>query len=298
MKQGGFLLISLLQSVWGTKFQHTVNASKLSQENDRCQCKDPTKRGSLPLCYPAKSGNDELFMWLPDPTGCHNPGAWPNVNDPKLAECLPRDRKQAIYLVGDSHAYVMQFTIRKATPVPVHHASWPLDRAWNQPVDVMPKALSKVVKRNDIIAMITTDTSSYDDHIKALKAVAQMKGAKLLILANYPWLKQDPSLCFMKAEKSGNKGKATGCGQSYNMVADRPLAQMAERAAQQSPGVVFFFDPLPNLCKPGSFCDVWIPGTDRPAFMDAHHLNTVGREYLAQPMCRFLEEKFGIGWIH
>lgn len=260
-----------------------------------------------PLCYePAQEPiTDSSFGWKGDPSGCHT-GYYSTVTQ-KLQKCLPHDPEPAIYLVGDSHAWALQQAFKKAAGnMKVYHASWQKLNDHRQPTDVFKKALTSVVKNNDIIVFAHTSKGTYDEHARQLKAVVDVReGAKLLLIGDFPApLPTDPGACFQHSQASNTLGQPTSGPFSCQMTksaaeASRSaMATFAKSMAKGHPTKVFFFDAAGPLCPDGK-CDLWVPGTSEPAYLDNFHLNAAGSSYLSSSLCNFFSaNNFGGTGMH
>lgn len=304
---------ALVAVAWSYK---TNDASKTAMwqnvdiQNSQCTCQiDSTadtssfaylrsffsRSHSQATCLSEDDISDELrFGWhSPDSTGCHT-GFYEkgNQNYQNLARCLPSNANgPAMYLIGDSHAFVAYHGLKNASTIEVHHASWQCIADAQQATDVFPDHLRQVTKANDIILFLST-SASYKDHALKLIALAKEKQLKLVLLGDFPTLATEPALCFHAAEEPG---AATNCKvDKASWEGSSPRKENIQFAKQQAlvehPGTVFYHDLTAEIC-PGEVCDMWLPGTKHPAYMDRHHINKVGSAFLSQSWCKFLNEK-------
>eukprot|EP00930_Biecheleria_cincta_P073744 TRINITY_DN61035_c0_g1_i1.p1 TRINITY_DN61035_c0_g1~~TRINITY_DN61035_c0_g1_i1.p1 ORF type:complete len:319 (+),score=35.34 TRINITY_DN61035_c0_g1_i1:38-994(+) len=246
-----------------------------------------SRSNSQASCLSEDDITEELkFGWnAPDNVGCHT-GFYRKGNK-MLQKCLPaKTNGPAMYLVGDSHAYVSQRGLKKASTIEVYHASWQCINDVHQHTDVFPDHLRQVTKANDIIVFVSMG-ASYKDHALKLIALAQEKKLKLVLLGDYPTLPQSPALCF-HASKPGADTNCKVSKTAWETTSPRKEnKEFAQRAARENPGTVFFHDLAAAIC-PGTVCDMWVPGTKHPAYMDQYHINKAGSSYLSQSFCTFL----------
>jgi len=267
----------------------------------------------MPMCY---SDHSEPFGFPGDPAKCFGePRSSPD--DPDLARCLPKEKGQAVYVIGDSFAWAIQFAFMKATSLPVHSASWPCNRevevegAINP--EVMPAALAKVIKPNDIVVFISNFWPSYSAHLNATKRVTSAHGAKLVILGTWPILPTDPGICLAMAQRQKKMGQASKCWQPKAKADERAwvfwkkaemfldentfmldLSSIMCTRSDQSGTRSWGPDPL-NVQSGG--CDMWIPGTKLPGYFDNAHVNHNMAHYMAKGICEFMETKFSLGQL-
>lgn len=246
------------------------------------------------MCCSEEEIHDEMrFGWhAPDQTGCHTGFYEKGHPDAQklLEKCLPPYADgPAMYLIGDSHAFVVHHGLKKASSIPVYHASWQCWTDAKQRTDVFPEHLRSVVKEDDIIVFLSTSLS-YKAHVNKFLALAKEKQLKMILLGDYPVLHNEPGLCYHKSKP----GSLTMCSllksRWTNSVIKKENNDFAKQAVAANPGMVFFHDLTDDMC-PGTKCDMWIPGTAHPAYMDQHHINRAAGSYLAQSLCTFLNKK-------
>lgn len=307
MKFGVVCGATLVTTAWSykTNVSKTATWQNVDIQNSQCTCQIDSagdtssfayirsflsRSGSQPKCLSEEDISDELrFGWHdPDSTHCHT--RYYVKGDKNLAKCLPSKADgPAMYLVGDSHAFVAYHGLKKASTIDVHHASWQCGNDAHQDKDVFPDHLRQVTKANDIIVLLSM-SASYKDHALKLIALAQEKQLKLVLLGDFPPLATEPALCFHAAEP----GAATNCKVTKaaweGSSPRKENIQFAQQKASEYSGTVFFHDLTPELC-PGTTCDMWLPGSKHPAYMDQYHINKVGSAYLSQSWCSFLNEK-------
>lgn len=269
-------------------------ASK-TQAQGHCSCKVPGTAGTEAPCYGDKM---QAFGWTGDWSGCQ--GDFPgSSDDPRLAQCLPREQGQAVYILGDSFAWAIQSAFQHATSLPVHQASWTMVDEFQGKVnpDVGPGHLAKVIKPNDIVVHISAPQMGHTKHLDAIKNMTGAHGAKLLILNGWPTLPKEPAMCYMFASKTGKPGEKSQCWQPYEQAALAGHSR-TQQASQLLDKNTFMLDLSSIMCNKDTGCDMWIPGTSLPAYMDISHVNEPMDQYLAKYVCEFLDEKFSAGHLH
>lgn len=243
------------------------------------------------MCFSADDIRSEMkFGWRPpDTMGCHT-DLWDEGNPlafSRLQNCLPpHTNGPAVYLIGDSKASVILEGLKKASKMPVYYASWQCNNDAKQRTDVFINYLRNVVKANDIIAFISS-SASYKAHAAKLVALAYEKQMKLVLLGDYPMLKDEPGVCFQKSQPGAETICSVPKATWLNHVPKKDNDAFAKQEAAASPGMVFFHDMTDGIC-PTEKCDMWVPGTSHPAYMDKHHVNKLGSSYMAQSFCKFL----------
>jgi len=291
----------ILWSVCSVQTLHSVKIGLGSNSSaSKCQCKiSPFVPDNLPLCY-----SDQI-----EPFGDNAPSRdtekcfgepRSSPDDPDLARCLPKEQGQAVYVIGDSFAWAIQFAFIKATSLPVHSASWPCNKDAEGKVnpEVMPAALAKVIKPNDIVVFISNWPLSYSGHLNATKRVTSAHGAKLVILGPWPVLPTQPALCMNTAqlENKMGHGQASKCWQP-KAVADERASVLWKKAEMFLDENTSMLDLSSSMCDPSNGCDMWIPGTSLPAYFDIAHVNHNMAHYMAKGICEFLGTKFLLGQL-
>eukprot|EP00930_Biecheleria_cincta_P058762 TRINITY_DN4455_c0_g1_i1.p1 TRINITY_DN4455_c0_g1~~TRINITY_DN4455_c0_g1_i1.p1 ORF type:complete len:289 (-),score=33.08 TRINITY_DN4455_c0_g1_i1:47-913(-) len=273
----------------------TAHSAKVAGQG-RCLCKDPGTDGPRAPCYEDRF---QPFGWPGEAAACHTGDFPKSSDDPKLAECLPQEQGQAIYIIGDSFAWAIQGAFQHATNLPVHHASWTCtqDRQGEVNPDVGVGALAKVIKPNDIVVLVTSPDTGPSKHIDPVANMTHAKGAKLLILGGWPVLPQEASLCYMSVGKTAKPGDKSKCWQPYEQW-EQAIAARTEQVSQKLDKDITTLDLASAMCSKDTGCDMWIPGTSLPAYLDIAHVNTPMNQYLAKYVCEYLDEKFSVGSLH
>jgi len=162
--------------------------------------------------------------------------------------------------------------------------------------EVMPSALAKVIKPNDIVVYISSAPELYSAHLHATKRVTSSHGAKLLILGGWPVLPMMPQVCLQKAELRQKLGQRSECWQA-KAEADAQTSELRNQAKALLDENTVMLD-LSSLICDSDGCDMWIPGTTLPGYLDRFHVNKPMAQYMARRLCEFLESTFSAGQLH
>jgi len=142
--------------------------------------------------------------------------------------------------------------------------------------------LSSIVKSGDILLFVEEYmendawNTAWKDRVMEAKLLADQTQAKLLVVTDLHNVGSNPQRCVLM--RSSCQGPApTSQAASYRNTA----IQLAQQG-------VLVFDAYPLMCA-GTTCNLYVPGTQVPAFFDTHHLNRNGEQYMAPFLCSFLE---------
>lgn len=242
---------------------------------------------NLPAClYPTPYVGVDHDHWTPTRCGWED-GSW-KTRSPM--PCLhPNDgiRHQgqpAIYVLGDSHSFVMLPAIVAATSRPVFVLSWGAARIRDIEVD-----FEKVVKANDVVIFVRHYHDSYcsRSHLEdaeRLHNITSRNGAKMVIWGDNPSLTSHPQTML------GHRRAASDCVISKAEIVEQYSKCTAiSTNLSQTYDDVYFFDPLPLLCNEEK-CDQFVPGAAAAAFMDRNHLSVTGSLYIAPFLCSWFRQ--------
>lgn len=143
--------------------------------------------------------------------------------------------------------------------------------------------LSSIVKKGDILVFVEEYmendawNTAWADRVREAKQLADQAQAKLVLVTDMHNTASMPQQCFLM--HSSCQGPApTSQAASYRNTAIHQFAQQG----------VLTFDAYSLMCA-GTTCDMYVPGTQVPAFFDTHHLNRNGEQYMAPFLCSFLQ---------
>lgn len=265
---------------------------------------------SLPACYqdPPPSDYSTFRFQFPNVTQCF---AYSWSSDLVQARtCLTRKdpSKTAIFLLGDSHARSLEDGLVKSTYKEVLPALWISSPANEHVLDLLEPILKEQLKANDVVwfalrmggigggqmTMPPHDVESYGTLIPRIQRIAQEKGAKLVLVNDWPTLGGRPaanrwtseaSLCYLK-HKMGQF--PTACLAKFEDVqAGRQGISSVMSAAEKNGAYVFNASKF--FCINGQ-CDYNVPNRTVSAYFDYGHLNPAGSFYLSPFICSFMKD--------
>lgn len=254
----------------------------------------------LPVCFsdmdPSLSGFRATESY-----NC-NARAWANSSlEDLVAKCWPREARQAIYVVGDSHASRLAATFAAATHIPTHALTWYRYQA----EEFSPKtlaALNLVLKEMDVVAFAVIQVFEKDvaelssmlkKYLAELYKIVHSRKAKLLLIGGNPQMQGDATMCFLKQKST------QACGSNLaSKKSSRPeLMTMYEYMKKPD---VYFFDTYDFFCDRAGACPIFIPGSRTVAYWDDNHLSDPSSFYLAPFLCSFFKKSgiapAGLNW--
>jgi hypothetical protein len=227
--------------------------------------------------------------------------AWANLSPEDLvAKCWPREARQAIYIVGDSHAERLSATFAAATHIPAHSLTWYQHQkeSYSQTL----AALKLVLKEGDVVAFpvrqnfdkdVAELTSRLEKYLAELYEIIHSRKAKLLLIGSNPQMQGHAKMCFLKQKTT------QACGSNLaSKNSSRPVL-MTMYDYMKKPDV-HFFDTYDFFCDRAGACPIFIPGTHTVAYSDTHHLSEPSSFYLAPFLCSFFKKSgiapAGLNW--
>lgn len=229
--------------------------------------------------FAASTGNLDIFDTME--RSCWGRGGFNPYDISGMDECLPIHNSSScprVYVVGDSHSYVIKYGLARSSSRPVYGYGCSHDRI----SDCMPKIIERLesasLGQSDIVLMsFSFDASNplpVDNAIQfvnKMKEVAAHKQAKLVLFDDYPALPNHA--CPISEQCDIN-------------LADVTETQDDWRAAIAQRGVPVI-DLASHMC-PNDVCGKHVPGTNTIAYFDYHHLSAAGSDYMAPYICSHL----------
>lgn len=223
---------------------------------------------------------------------CYGGGGYNALDLSTLPECLAphTDNTPHAYVVGDSHAFVLGYGLAISASMPTHKFSCSGLFAPNIVKCTSPivKRLSESVGSGDIIVLAMEFdekppeyVNAYKSFMQNLKIVAETKGARLVLLADWASMVKAPQMCKLT-------GKFDACEASYS-ESIRRQAPMKAAFDQELQAGIGRINLLPALCTP-SQCLANVPGTKTLAYADTDHLSKAGAEYVGFYLCQQLQK--------
>eukprot|EP00930_Biecheleria_cincta_P034457 TRINITY_DN23816_c0_g1_i1.p1 TRINITY_DN23816_c0_g1~~TRINITY_DN23816_c0_g1_i1.p1 ORF type:complete len:280 (-),score=32.77 TRINITY_DN23816_c0_g1_i1:123-962(-) len=277
MKMFAFRLVCLLFCCWDW-----VSSSKI-------------KTSLQMTCNQTFVETDEVVsLWTLLGRRCYGGGGFNELDLSTLPECLAphTDNTPHIYVVGDSHSFVLAYGLGRSTSMPTHKFSCSGNTASNIVRCTAPivKRLTESVGAGDIISLAMEFDEKPEEYVNAyksfmqeLKTVAQAKGARLVLLADWASMLSPPQMCKL----TGDFGK---CEVSYTQSTQRQ-SPMKTAFTNELEGIagVDRIELLPALCE-SDHCHANVPGTKTLAYSDIDHLSKAGSEYVGYYLCQQLQK--------
>jgi len=211
-----------------------------------------------------------------------------------LSRCLAplsgREAERAIWLTGDSHSFALVPCLQSSASragIHVYNYSWPAHHVCDMDWDMVFDALDRVVKEDDVVAFAACFycmqwcLDHYEQLIMRLGAFTQSRAARFILFRDVPLL-NDASLNCANSDPWQKSKCSISTKQAEIDV--KATTDMLEQYAS-SFDLIDLFDPM---CLDGT-CDVWVPGTSAVAYVDEHHINMNGCNYLAPFICSSMQ---------
>jgi hypothetical protein len=291
-----FICLTIVTSTTASKYHKAVHTGEDGQQKEAgnkacqtcgCQFTSPgmhkppatSDDATCPSCFVAPKGlPDDTWHLLPplsDP--CFSKGQT-NAKD-----CLPQIQGQAVYLFGDSHAFVMKDVLQSLMNqlnVPFASFTFASHEIAERSLPVVAR-FAEILKPKDVI--VSCFLSLKDPHalwlLNQVKTIALTKGAKLVVMSDNPTLVANPIDCVRELP-----GK-TSCAIPYsNSRFDSSTLGLSNS--------IMYVDIYDIFCKNG-ICDITIPGTNVVWIRDSNHLNIYGQKYALPFVCPWIQKALG-----
>lgn len=210
----------------------------------------------------------------------------PDVKRESIDSCLSvaDASKPAVYIVGDSHASVLQQGLKESMNWQLGYVAYANGRLPNE-IDAILEGLNKVVKPGDVVIwaenFVVLDVSDYQNHIEKLKSLTLK--TTVMLLGDVPSLPEDPELCMLRA---------ASCMKTRVEVENqrKPFIDAIARASEQSANKIWAMNLQPEFCTADE-CSMYITGTKTLGFMDRDHVNREASNYLGYKICTQIQKK-------
>ncbi|CAE8609811.1 unnamed protein product [Polarella glacialis] len=248
---------------------------------------------SLPMCFEEEPVTQQSFESL------KRWGSNCTMTSPSLeyldymSACLQPEASNAIYVLGDSHSQTMHLAFELATNWPVHRLSWlgfwgevifiGAEASQEEQLEALDLTVPKILKKSDILAYVVhADMANQTLFVKNLLHSSRSAGSRLLLVLDYPWLKEDPKRCLLSSTEK--------CRMSADEVENQIKDQRALVEAFRSEAGVYVFNSHELFLDADNSADFPVPGTNTEAYFDQGHINDAGSRYLAPFLCSFLQD--------
>lgn len=210
----------------------------------------------------------------------------PDVKSESIDSCLwVGDRsKPAVYLVGDSHATVLQQGLKDSISWQLGYVAFANTRLPDE-IDNILESLDKVVKPRDVVIwaenFCVLQPNDYETHIEKLKSLTSK--TNVVLLGDVQSLPQQPTLCALRNEK---------CIRPRPQLEKQrqPFMDAIAKASEDSPNKIWALNLLSDLCTADQ-CNMYIPGTKTLGFMDRDHINRPASDFLGYKICVEMQKK-------